>query len=135
MRRRKRGPLRDAKKSPNYNQARRRRRRRDLRSPCLETLEQRVLLSTTGFGDGGSDGFEGPIGGLPDAEFQPGPLIGLDGTTFRRLGDLAGGDSFSEAQAISADGLTVVGVSESASGREAFRWMAGEGMVVPAFAG
>src|SRR4029079_10603321 len=50
--------------------------------------------------------------------------------TFTPLGDLPGGTFFSEATAVSADGLVVVGVSNSASGREeAFRWTRAGGMV------
>ena len=45
------------------------------------------------------------------------------------LGDLPGGSVDSLARAVSGDGSTVVGFSESASGRQAFRWTAGGGMV------
>ena len=41
---------------------------------------------------------------------------------FRGLGDLPGGEHRSHACAVSADGKTVVGFSQSGSGREAFRW-------------
>ncbi|MFC1758154.1 hypothetical protein ACFL2H_05215 [Planctomycetota bacterium] len=41
------------------------------------------------------------------------------------LGDLAGGDFMSRATAVSANGNTVVGVSNSSLGDEAFRWTAG----------
>ena len=41
---------------------------------------------------------------------------------FQGLGDLPGGDSFSKAYGISADGRIVVGETYSASGWEAFRW-------------
>ncbi len=44
---------------------------------------------------------------------------------FLALGDLPGGVSFSQARAISADGSTVVGSSNSATGNEAFRWRDG----------
>ena len=44
------------------------------------------------------------------------------------LGDLPGGDFWSEAYAVSADGLVVVGTSHSASGHEAFRWIESQGM-------
>jgi len=44
------------------------------------------------------------------------------------LGDLPGGSFDSDAQAVSSDGLVVVGVGNSASGFEAFRWTSG-GMV------
>ena len=44
------------------------------------------------------------------------------------LGDLPGGDFDSGAQAISADGSVVVGVSYSSSGPEAFRWTSTTGM-------
>ena len=49
--------------------------------------------------------------------------------SFMGLGDLPGGDIESTANAVSADGLVVVGESESANDREAFRWTAGEGMI------
>lgn len=45
-----------------------------------------------------------------------------------KLGDLAGGEKFSQAQDISGDGNTVVGRSSSASGIEAFRWTQAGGM-------
>lgn len=47
---------------------------------------------------------------------------------FQGLGDLPGGDSGSHARAVSADGLTVVGGSSTASGYEAFRWTNSNGM-------
>jgi probable HAF family extracellular repeat protein len=50
--------------------------------------------------------------------------------TFTPLGDLPGGTFFSEATAVSSDGSVVVGVSNSASGKEeAFRWTSATGMV------
>jgi probable HAF family extracellular repeat protein/VCBS repeat-containing protein len=49
--------------------------------------------------------------------------------TFQGLGDLPGGDLYSWALGISADGTTVVGESDSASGTEAFRWTRDGGMV------
>src|SRR5262245_31107084 len=45
------------------------------------------------------------------------------------LGDLPGGDFFNLAEAVSADGSTVVGFSSSNSGNQAFRWTASAGMV------
>ena len=48
---------------------------------------------------------------------------------FMGLGDLPGGGIFSQAFAVSADGLVVVGVSSSANGGEAFRWTQAGGMV------
>ncbi len=48
---------------------------------------------------------------------------------FFGLGDLPGEGFHSEATAVSADGLTVVGWSESTSGIEAFRWDRTNGMV------
>src|SRR5688572_13401343 len=45
------------------------------------------------------------------------------------LGDLPGGTFSSRALAVSSDGSTVVGDSNSASGVEAFRWTAAGGMV------
>ena len=52
---------------------------------------------------------------------QAGGMVGL--------GDLSGGSFQSEAWAVSADGLTVVGRGQSASGREAFVWTEAGGMV------
>lgn len=54
-------------------------------------------------------------------------LAGVVG--FQGLGDLPGGNIFSQAAGVSADGSVVVGQSNSASGGEAFRWTAGGGMV------
>jgi probable HAF family extracellular repeat protein len=51
------------------------------------------------------------------------------GASLTPLGDLPGGGSYSWASGISADGSVVVGSSDSASGREAFRWTRGGGMV------
>jgi len=49
--------------------------------------------------------------------------------TFQGLGDLPGGDLYSQATGISDDGSTVVGYSESAlAPAEAFRWTQGPGM-------
>jgi len=49
---------------------------------------------------------------------------------FNRLGYLPGGNFQSVGLAISADGTTVVGVSDSAQGsREAFRWSAADGLI------
>jgi probable HAF family extracellular repeat protein len=45
------------------------------------------------------------------------------------LGDLPDGPFHSEGRGVSADGSVVVGFSDSASGRDAFRWTAQEGMV------
>lgn len=45
------------------------------------------------------------------------------------LGDLQGGAFESCAYDASYDGSVIVGYGQSASGREAFRWTAGEGMV------
>ncbi len=44
------------------------------------------------------------------------------------LGDLSGGDFYSNANAVSADGSVVVGYSKSDSGNEAFIWDAENGM-------
>jgi len=49
--------------------------------------------------------------------------------SFKGLGDLPGGASWSQAYGVSSDGSCVVGQSESESGYEAFRWTADEGMV------
>ena len=48
--------------------------------------------------------------------------------SFQGLGDLPGGNAFSDSTAISADGSTVVGASSSANGYEAFRWTQQEGI-------
>src|SRR5262245_32489317 len=45
------------------------------------------------------------------------------------LGELPGGSNFSRAVAISDDGTTITGQSNSAAGLEAFRWTAEDGMV------
>jgi probable HAF family extracellular repeat protein len=45
------------------------------------------------------------------------------------LGDLPGGTFDSQARGVSANGSVVVGQSNSASGREAFRWTSAGGMV------
>lgn len=57
-----------------------------------------------------------PCGRLVAAEFQP-------------LGDLPGGQFSSVAQAVSADGKSVVGGSMTAFGQQAFRWTQPEGMI------
>jgi uncharacterized membrane protein len=44
------------------------------------------------------------------------------------LGDLPGGNFYSQAYGVSADGSTIVGQSSSANGAEAFRWTAAGGM-------
>ncbi|MBI1853985.1 MAG: protein kinase [Planctomycetes bacterium] len=49
--------------------------------------------------------------------------------TFRGLGDLPGGRHRSTAVALSADGTSVVGDGDSASGEEAFRWRDEIGMI------
>ncbi len=55
---------------------------------------------------------------------------GAQAGDFTGLGDLPGGVFRSNAQAISADGTTVVGFGAGAAGMvEAFRWTASEGMV------
>jgi len=45
------------------------------------------------------------------------------------LGDLPGGDFSSHATGVSGDGSVVVGISNSASGNQAFRWTSGGGIV------
>lgn len=47
---------------------------------------------------------------------------------FQGLGDLPGGDFFSQATGVSGDGAIVVGVARSANGGEAFRWSAETGI-------
>ncbi|CAK9076044.1 PEP-CTERM sorting domain-containing protein [Durusdinium trenchii] len=49
--------------------------------------------------------------------------------SFTGLGDLPGQFFFSSAYGVSADGTVVVGASYSGSGREAFRWTSGSGIV------
>jgi probable HAF family extracellular repeat protein len=49
--------------------------------------------------------------------------------SFRGLGDLPGGDFFSVAMAVSAEGGVVVGYAKSSNGTEAFRWTTADGMV------
>jgi probable HAF family extracellular repeat protein len=53
---------------------------------------------------------------------------------FTGLGDLPGGDLFSTAQSVSADGAFVVGYSHTVDGTEAFRWTPTEGIVALGFA-
>ncbi len=53
------------------------------------------------------------------------PCICRADATFQGLGELAGGGYYSNAQAVSGDGSTVVGYSTSGSGTEAFYWRAG----------
>jgi probable HAF family extracellular repeat protein len=48
---------------------------------------------------------------------------------FIPLGDLPGGDFFSQAYEVSGDGSVVVGVSQTENGREAFTWSPQDGMV------
>ncbi|HVZ93039.1 MAG TPA: hypothetical protein VG797_00870 [Phycisphaerales bacterium] len=55
--------------------------------------------------------------------------VDAEGASLQLLGDLPGGIFYSTANAISADGTTVVGSATSADGTEAFRWRAGTGMV------
>jgi hypothetical protein len=57
----------------------------------------------------------------------PGPVV-AGGPSFQGLGDLPGGGFSSLAYDVSADGSTVVGNGESASGTEAFRWRLDTGM-------
>lgn len=56
------------------------------------------------------------------------------GVTFTPLGDLHGGDFYSVAGAVSADGRFIVGWSKSASGEDAFRWSRGGGLEMLAHA-
>ena len=58
---------------------------------------------------------------LPAASTEAGPI-------FLGLGDLDGGSYMSRANALSADGTTVVGASRSGSGLEGFRWTVETGM-------
>ena len=68
------------------------------------------------------------------ASLLPAVLLALinpksHGTSFTGLGDLPGGDFFSNAWAVSSDGSVVVGASTSSGVSEAFRWTRGGGMV------
>lgn len=61
-----------------------------------------------------------------------GPLYTTTSTgaaSFRGLGDLPGGEFYSLPLGVSADGSEVVGVSDGAPGREAFRWTAEGDMI------
>lgn len=53
----------------------------------------------------------------------------LAGPMFQGLGDLPGGDIYSAAYGISADGMTVVGSSHIATGPRGFFWTREQGMV------
>lgn len=53
------------------------------------------------------------------------------GPFFMGIGDLPGGDVFSDAVAISNDGSTVVGRSKNAAGDHAVRWTVSEGNLQP----
>src|SRR5215510_14161600 len=55
--------------------------------------------------------------------------VGQSFADFIPLGSLPGGIFHSDARGVSADGMVVVGGSNSASGFEAFRWTAAGGMV------
>lgn len=60
----------------------------------------------------------------------------LAGTaTFSPLGDLAGGDFFSFALNVSADGSTIVGQSTAAQAGQAFRWNTGAFGILPSLPG
>lgn len=48
---------------------------------------------------------------------------------FNYLGDLPGGDFWSEARDVSDDGSVVVGIGETATDQQAFRWKSGQGMM------
>jgi probable HAF family extracellular repeat protein len=67
------------------------------------------------------------IGGTSTSGYQAFRWTASEGMV--GLGYLAGGSSYSAAQAVSADGRVIVGWSYSGFGREAFRWTASEGMV------
>jgi YD repeat-containing protein/probable HAF family extracellular repeat protein len=54
---------------------------------------------------------------------------GVRGTGMVGLGDLPGGDYYSAATDVSADGSVVVGLATSAAGVEPFRWTSDGGMV------
>lgn len=67
------------------------------------------------------------LGGIVDIS-----VAGAGAASFQGLGDLPGGIFSSRAEAVSGDGMTVVGSSRSStssSSHEAFRWTQAEGMV------
>jgi uncharacterized membrane protein len=57
------------------------------------------------------------------------PTLAASPAGFIPLGDLPGGDFYSRASAVSADGSTVVGDSMSATGFDAFKWTEATGIV------
>ncbi|RIL05909.1 MAG: hypothetical protein DCC71_08510 [Proteobacteria bacterium] len=57
------------------------------------------------------------------------PRAGSAQATFTGLGDLPGGAFQSQAEAVSDDGVAVVGIGTAATGPQAFRWQAVGGMV------
>lgn len=57
------------------------------------------------------------------------PIRATSPAQFIPLGDLPGGDFYSSATAVSADGSTVVGSSMSGTGYDAFKWTEATGMV------
>ena len=61
--------------------------------------------------------------------FAAGVAPSVPAASFRGLGDLPGGNFFSVATAVSADGRVIVGNAKSINGTEAFRWTAATGMV------
>ena len=56
-------------------------------------------------------------------------FLWTDGSGIKELGDLPGGEEWSLAHAVSADGQVVVGRSKSSNGIEAFYWTEEKGMV------
>src|SRR5262245_43913540 len=67
---------------------------------------------------------------LPPLLFTCGwTALASSGGGFTGLGDLPGGIVYSEANGVSANGSVVVGASRSASGTEAYFWIAGSGLV------
>jgi probable HAF family extracellular repeat protein len=63
------------------------------------------------------------------AGVAPSALAAQPGASFTGLGDLAGGQSWSEALGVSADGKVAAGASVSAQGTEAISWTATGGLV------
>lgn len=59
----------------------------------------------------------------------PGEAFRWSNDVMMLLGDLPGGNFYSQAFGISGDGSVVVGYSVSGSGNEAFRWTSGTGMI------
>lgn len=58
-----------------------------------------------------------------------GSQVSVTAQVFHGIGDLPGGEALSEAKRVSANGTVIVGISQGASGAEAFRWSLSDGLV------